>query len=264
MAEVTSPTPLLSRRPLSSPISTTTSPLKSTSSSAGRLDKRRVNLAKQREKATMALARRKANGEKKKYAIDLKIDRRRRSFIEYYLQGYNMYEAGIKAGYSESMARAASESIMNPAVKEEIARRIDRVLGPLHARAERIINETAALAYSNMLDYIKIEEDGSFRVDLSKVDRIQGSAIQELSYDVEGRPKIKLVDKKASLELLGRFKKLLSDRASTEHGGLDGAPLTISGLDAIIQQYTVNNIQINNLSDSERLQLPETIEASAK
>jgi len=87
---------------------------------------------------------------------------------------------------------------------------------------DTIIEEVAKLAYSNMTDFIVIQEDGSAVTDLSGLTREQLAALQEVTIDTyyEGRGdnaqavksiKFKLAPKLAALELLGKKHKLWTD-----------------------------------------------------
>lgn len=91
---------------------------------------------------------------------------------------------------------------------------------------ERILEEVANLAYSNMADFIVIQEDGTFYTDFSGLTREQLAAIQEVTVDtyMDGRGedaqrvksvKFKLAPKAAAVELLGKHKKLWTDVVET-------------------------------------------------
>ncbi len=101
--------------------------------------------------------------------------------------------------------------------------------------ADRVLLELGKLAFSNILDYIQVNEEGTARVDLSAVTRDQAAAIKEVTVDshkltgdetnkitVE-KVKIKLADKGVNLERLGKHLKLFSDKH--ELTGPDGKPI---------------------------------------
>jgi phage terminase small subunit len=195
-------------------------------------------------------------------------------FAEYYLQGNSQYKSALLAGFSESIARGASNALMqNKTVMRILKERAQESFERLRLTTDHIIVETAKLAFSNILDYGDVDEKGDFKVNLNIVNRDMGAAIQELSYDVNGRLKIKLADKRPAQELMMRYFKLLNDKNDNNNEGTK--PLTISSLDNLIASQ-VNVTQITNnyneapvrsqLQDNfsvarERLQLPDTIVA---
>jgi phage terminase small subunit len=85
-----------------------------------------------------------------------------------------------------------------------------------------------------MMDYIKVQSDGTAYTDHSSLTREQAGAIQEITVDeyVEGRGdearivkkvKIKLSEKRGSLELIGRHLGMFPTRIT----GADGGPVQI-------------------------------------
>lgn len=115
------------------------------------------------------------------------------------------------------------EKIMQmPFMREYVAHVRDMVKNRLDVTRDRILEELAALAYSNMTDFIVIDEDGNTRTDLSGLTREQLAALQEVTVDtyMEGRGedaiavksvKIKLAPKIGALELLGKHQKMWTD-----------------------------------------------------
>jgi phage terminase small subunit len=98
---------------------------------------------------------------------------------------------------------------------------------------ERIIRELALIGFSNMLDYIQPQDDGTAYVDLSRLDRDQAAAISEVTVEsyTEGsgeersvkRVKFKLSDKRAALVDLGKQLGMFPQRV--EATGKDGGPI---------------------------------------
>ena len=153
-------------------------------------------------------------------------------FCREYIKDLNGTKAAIAAGYSAKTAdRAASRLLSNVEVPALLAKLTKKHADKLDLSAEKVLSELSAVGFSNMLDYMKITEEGDAFVDLSGLTQEQSSAIQEVTMDeyVEGkgkhgrkvkRTKLKLVDKIRSLELLGKHLKLFTERI--EVGGIEG------------------------------------------
>lgn len=158
-------------------------------------------------------------------------------FVAEYLSDMNATRAAISAGYSPKSADCqASQLLANPKVADFIARKTAKRFEKLEITADRVIQELAKIGFSNMLDYMQVNENGnSFDMDFSALSRDQAAAIQEITVDATGggggdgerrrveRTRFKLGDKRGSLELLGKHLKLFTDK--TEVTGKDGAPI---------------------------------------
>ena len=183
-------------------------------------------------------------------------------FAEYYLQGHSAYKSAILCGFEPDEAKRAAYNLLNSKVVQKILqKRTKKKFQDLQLTTEAIIVETSKLAFSNMLDYVDILPDGSFQVNLNNVTRDMGAAIQELSYDMQGRPKLKLADKRPAQELMMRYFKLLVEQENQEN-----RQLTIENLDKLIsnvtinQQVTHNTIEVHQGDDSNK-SLPKTVVA---
>lgn len=153
-----------------------------------------------------------------------KSDIRETLFVKYFISDpkQNLSEAATKAGYTQKNARQQATKLMRKASVQALLRKFS-------ARAEqqagitraRILNELGRLGFSNMQDYIDVS-GGRVRIDLSSMTRDEAAAIQELTVEetTEGkgknkravtRTKLKLANKRESLELLGRHHKLFTE-----------------------------------------------------
>jgi phage terminase small subunit len=159
-----------------------------------------------------------------------KIERRYRIFAREYVIDLNGTRAAIAAGYSKRGAEVtACRLLRRPAVRNRIAALMKKRAEKLDLTGEKVLKELARLAFANMADYIDIGPDGSARVNLSRVDRDKGAAIQEVTIDEYSersgrvkdrtptfetvkRIKFKLADKGQNLERLGRHLKLFTDK----------------------------------------------------
>ena len=157
---------------------------------------------------------------------------RHERFCREYIKDLNGTRAAIVAGYAKNSAKVtASRLLTNPNVQALLAKLMKKHADKLDLDAEKVLSELSSVGFSNMLDYVKITEEGDAYVDLSSLTQEQAAAIHEVTVDeyVEGkgkharkvkRTKLKLVDKIRSLELLGKHLKLFTERI--EFTGLAG------------------------------------------
>lgn len=139
------------------------------------------------------------------------------------------YAAAFRPGERPHRAKCLIEGerlMQAPWMQEYVAFVRQQIRARLDVTTDRILEEVAALAYSNMTDFIVINEEGAAHTDLSGLTREQLAAIQEVTIDtyMDGRGedavpvksvKIKLAPKTAALELLGKHKKLWTDVLET-------------------------------------------------
>lgn len=152
---------------------------------------------------------------------------RQRRFCEEYLIDLNGAAAARRAGFSKA---TASEQAVRLLADVRVRAEVDRLKAERSQRtqvtADAVVSEIAKLAFSNMMNYIVIQDDGSYVVDFSMVDRDMGAAMSEVTTEtyVEGkgeeaqtvkRMKFKLCDKKGSLELLGRHLGIFNDKSES-------------------------------------------------
>lgn len=182
------------------------------------------------------------------------LSRKQRLFCQYYLEGNSPRKAALLAGYKEGTAGVAVEAILHhPLVWEYLSEIIDNGLKKYNLSNERIINRVAYLSEANIIDFVDIDETGGYTVNLKNITREMAMAIQELSFDAQGRAKIRLVDRKSYHDLLARLKKMLGNVPDPKSG--DGE-FTIQNIDAIVKEVTNNNYQINVVQQVR--QLPES------
>lgn len=155
-----------------------------------------------------------------------KLNDKQRVFVEEYLIDLNATQAAIRAGYSEKTAnRIGSENLSKPDIQAAIQIAMDKRSKRTEITADRVLQEIAKLGFSNMLDYITVQDNGLASIDLSALDREQAAAITELTvttrkeYDKENEKsdtietvKFKIADKGVNLERLGKHLKLFTDK----------------------------------------------------
>lgn len=86
------------------------------------------------------------------------------------------------------------------------------------------------IADANIFDFFDIDpETGQLRnLNLAKVPHVMGSAVQEISYDSEGRPKLKMYDASAAQRFI--IERAAPKPHKVEMTGRDGAPLQMVDL----------------------------------
>ena len=173
-------------------------------------------------------------------------------------------KAAIEAGYSEATADSVHATVLKSRlVIKELRRRRTEWLQDEERDANWSREEVSICANVNMADYGHWDETAkNWVVDLSGCTREQLACIQEISYDVNGRPKIRVVDKKAFLELKLRAEGGLDaddSKSSSKH-----QPYSVQDIDEKLRQYRTQQVTINNqynIVAQERQKLPETIDA---
>lgn len=152
-------------------------------------------------------------------------DDRRARFVDEYLIDLNATRAAKAAGYSPESAYSQGSRLLKDAkVKGEIERRqkaaADKAAKRYEITADRIQREQALLAFSNPMDFGRIDGEGHFVFDMSATTRDEAAALHsfktkrtrrtrgkgddaEVIEDVE--TSFRLADKRASLEGLAKM-----------------------------------------------------------
>jgi phage terminase small subunit len=172
--------------------------------------------------------------------LQKKLTAKECAFIEEYLVDLNGTQAAIRAGYSaKSAAVIAHENLRKP----KIALALDRAMAERYrVTRPRIVDELAKIAFSDICkvvtwrrETVPIEspngegEGGKVvlsRVtvtDSSQIDPDAAAAIAEMNQGANGSLRVKMHDKLAALEKLGRTLGIFKDRV--EHSGPGGEPL---------------------------------------
>ncbi len=122
--------------------------------------------------------------------METKLTQRQRLFVEAYLANPNGREAARAAGYSgddNALSTRAFELMRNPKIAELIGVRVEEAV----MRSNEVLSELSAIAKADWQDFLEIRRDKD------------GEIISAT---------LKLSDKIKSLELLGKYHKLFSER----------------------------------------------------
>ncbi len=161
-------------------------------------------------------------------------------FVDEYLIDLNATQAAIRAGYSKKTAAViGAENLIKPNVALAIQEAQTKLSERTEITQDAVLKELAKIGFSNMLDYIKINQDGEFITDFSALTREQAAAIGEVTVETytEGRGddaeevkrvKFKLLDKRAALVDIGRHLGMFPSKH--EHTGKNGEPIQTANL----------------------------------
>lgn len=145
--------------------------------------------------------------------------------LEYLANGFNATKAAIAAGYKKANADTqGSRMLASPRIAAELAERTRQMCEKREITAERVLDEIAKMAYLDprklfTLDgqlvpvHLLGDDTAASVAGVDVVERRDGSLLK----------KIKIADKRGSLELLGRYLKLFTDKV--EHSGSLGVQL---------------------------------------
>lgn len=131
-----------------------------------------------------------------------------------YRRAFPLSEATSQGAYS-----LANAMLQQPRVQEYIGILRHEVSKRQMQPVGRLVTEIERIAYANILDYVRIDEHGEARIDLSNITPSQAAAIQEIIVEEDfekGKKKtrLKLYDKQKSQEQLARVHGIFQDKLS--------------------------------------------------
>lgn len=144
-----------------------------------------------------------------------KLTDKQKLFTDEYLIDLNATQAAIRAGYSvktanEQGARLLANVSISDAISKAMATRSRRT----GITADRVLNELAKIGFANAADIIDFDT-AKVRHDASDEDKacIQSIKIKKSSSDTGSMTEreVKLYDKKAALELIGKHLGMFND-----------------------------------------------------
>lgn len=158
-----------------------------------------------------------------------RLTERQAAFARHLITGMSATEAARKAGYSATYAdRQAKQLLENPQVAAYLDTLRAKIETATIMTAQETLEELSKLGRANLLDYFRLTSDGDPVIDLSRITPDQAAALTEIQVEdfLEGRGedarevrrvRIKMADKRAALETLGKYHKLFTDKQ--EHDG---------------------------------------------
>lgn len=179
-------------------------------------------------------------------------------FAREYVIDLNGSRAAQAAGIAEAGARVwASRALTIANVRRKIDALLSKRASKLEITAERLDQELAAVALSNMQDYISVNGEGNASIDLTTLTREQAAAIVEISEDATGgsgdgerklviRTRLKLADKLKAIEQLNRLKGRFQEK------------LEITGDEALVAALAAGRKRLHGDSDKPATSTSET------
>lgn len=105
-------------------------------------------------------------------------------FVAEYLADLNATQAAIRAGYSPTRAgKTGWENLRKSNIRAAITGAQAPRLAKLDMDAEAVLAELSRIAQANVLDYMRIGEEGEPIVDFSRLDRDQAAALSEVTVE---------------------------------------------------------------------------------
>jgi phage terminase small subunit len=159
---------------------------------------------------------------------DRKLTIKQKLFCKHYLVDLNASQAALKAGYStKSAPYIGYQLLQKDIIKKEIQRRMDIRAEKFNIDSDTILKEICKLAF---IDASKLFDDDGNLIPVHKLPKEVSAAISSIEVvtknkpghdgsDVEYTSKIRLWDKKGSLELLGKHLKLFTDKLEASGPG---------------------------------------------
>jgi len=163
-----------------------------------------------------------------------KLTEKQALFVQEYLIDLNATRAAKSAGYSENTAYSiGSENLSKPEIQEAIQEaQLDRQKRT-EITQDMVVKELARIAFldirkafdesGNLLEIPDMPEDIARAVGGMDITKWTGRGEDN---GTETTKKVKLIDKKGALELLGKHMKMFTDK--TELTGPEGGPVEMS------------------------------------
>ena len=163
------------------------------------------------------------------------MTKKQKRFVEEYLIDLNATQAAIRAGYSpDSAGDIGCENLKKPDIRACIDKAMAERSRRIGVNQDRVIEELAKLAFVNPANVINFDEAtvklGASDDDLAYIQSVKVKTVSGEKSDTTER-EVRLCDKKAALELLGKHLGMFKDKVE-----VSGLGEEMSKLDDIIKQ----------------------------
>ena len=144
--------------------------------------------------------------------------RKQHRFVNEYLVDMNGTQAAIRAGYSRKTAGSQGFDLLKkPEIQDALAARWQELQQEAALTPEKVVAEFVRLGFSDIRNYVSWNQDGVCVKDSDRLTPEQSAAVAEVweTTDKDGvkSVRVKLHDKKGSLDSLAKYYKLFQDIA---------------------------------------------------
>lgn len=165
-----------------------------------------------RKPATNASPKPKPKAKPRKKPKTLELAPRHAVFAAAYAKHGNATQAACEAGYSQKTAKVQGSRLLTYAdVQSEITRLVKGAMTKAEATVERIVDEFALMAFSDLADFVEWGPNGVTLKSSAALNEAQRRAIVEVKQGQFG-VSIKLASKQAALDSLGKYRGMFIDR----------------------------------------------------
>ncbi len=127
-------------------------------------------------------------------------------FVERYLESYNANRAAEQSGYAFGYGQALMRM---PAVRKAI----NEAMASAGMKPVEIIARLSRIARTDMEEFLDVDENGYARVNLKKAKAMgKLGLLQEISYDNNGMPRIKLQSQLDAMEKLAKINAMFTEK----------------------------------------------------
>ncbi|MCF8719375.1 terminase small subunit [Nitrospina gracilis] len=133
---------------------------------------------------------------------------KQKRFVEEYLIDLNATQAAIRAGYSRKTANVqGSQNLTKLSIHTEIQRGLYERSKRLEARRERLLNELASIAFTNISDVCSWGPDGIKLIPMEELTPEQKVGISQITFSFDKNAQVtgvKMHNKLRALHLLAK------------------------------------------------------------
>jgi phage terminase small subunit len=150
---------------------------------------------------------------------DIALTNKQKKFCLEYVIDFNGKGAAMRAGYSEKTAmQQASRMLRIVKVQEEIKKLTEKIADKAEVQVDEILKEFKIIAFSDISDYFDIKKDNITFKCLADITPEARRAIQGIHQTKNG-VLLKLFNKQAALELLGKYRGMFTEKLEAKHSG---------------------------------------------